>query len=97
MKVLDAIEAVAVGKPVRPAAGGNRRRRRCQVRGVELALGDRGYIDDIRVPGMLHAALRLTDHVRADVAAIDTRRRSPPTASSPSSPRPTSPASCGSG
>ena len=35
----------------------------------ELALGDRGYIDDIRVPGMLHAALHLTDHARADVRA----------------------------
>ena len=38
----------------------------------ELALGDRGYVDDIRVPGMLHAALHLTDHARADIAAIDT-------------------------
>ena len=38
----------------------------------ELALGDRGYVDDIRVPGMLHAALHLTAHARADVAAIDT-------------------------
>ena len=37
-----------------------------------LALGDRGYVDDIVVPGMLHAALRLTDHGRADVLAIDT-------------------------
>ena len=38
----------------------------------QLALGDRGYVDDIRVPGMLHAALHLTAHARADVAAIDT-------------------------
>ena len=38
----------------------------------ELALGDRGYIDDMRVPGMLHAALRLADHARADVLRIDT-------------------------
>ncbi|MDJ0962392.1 MAG: selenium-dependent xanthine dehydrogenase [Acidimicrobiia bacterium] len=37
----------------------------------ELALGDRGYIDDMRVPGMLHAALRLADHARADVLKID--------------------------
>ena len=36
-----------------------------------LALGDRGYIDDMRVPGMLHAALRLADHARADVLRID--------------------------
>ena len=38
----------------------------------ELTLGDRGYIDDLRVPGMLHAAVHLTDHARADVVAIDT-------------------------
>ena len=37
----------------------------------ELTLGDRGYVDDLRVPGMLHAALRLTDHARADIHRID--------------------------
>ena len=37
--------------------------------GVELALGDRGYVDDIRPEGLLHGALRLTDHARADVIA----------------------------
>ena len=39
---------------------------------IELALGDRGYVDDMRVEGMLHAALRLADHARADVVAINT-------------------------
>jgi len=39
-----------------------------------LALGDRGYVDDLRIPGMLHAALRLTDHARADIVRIDTAR-----------------------
>jgi xanthine dehydrogenase molybdenum-binding subunit len=39
---------------------------------LELALGDRGYVDDLRPEGLLHAALRLTDHARADVLAIDT-------------------------
>ena len=38
----------------------------------ELALGDRDYIDDMRVPGMLHAALHLTAHARADILSIDT-------------------------
>ena len=38
---------------------------------TELALGDRAYVDDLRVPGMLHAALRLADHARADVVRID--------------------------
>ncbi|MFM8867428.1 MAG: xanthine dehydrogenase family protein molybdopterin-binding subunit, partial [Ilumatobacteraceae bacterium] len=40
----------------------------------ELALGDRGYIDDIRIPGMLHAALHLTKHARAEVLSIDVSR-----------------------
>lgn len=38
----------------------------------QLALGDRAYVDDIRVPDMLHGALRLADHARADVVSIDT-------------------------
>ena len=38
----------------------------------ELTLGDRGYVDDIRLPGMLHAALHLTSHSRADIVSIDT-------------------------
>jgi len=36
-----------------------------------LALGDRGYVDDLRVPGLAHGALRLTDHARADILSID--------------------------
>ena len=39
---------------------------------VGLALGDRGYVDDMRIDGMLHGALRLADHARADVVSIDT-------------------------
>jgi xanthine dehydrogenase molybdenum-binding subunit len=39
---------------------------------VDLALGDRGYVDDLRIDGMLHAALKLADHARADVVSIDT-------------------------
>ena len=35
-------------------------------------MGDRGYIDDMRPDGLLHGALRLTDHARADVVSIDT-------------------------
>ena len=64
----------------------------------ELALGDRGYVDDIRVPGMLHAALHLTAHARADVDGdrhVGGGRRA--TGSSACSRRPTSRASCASG
>lgn len=74
VKVLDAIDAVAKGKelPVEKAGGVGTRGVRYEAEA--LALGDRDYVDDIRVPGMLHAALRLTDHARADVRAIDTAR-----------------------
>lgn len=37
----------------------------------ELALGDRPYIDDMSFPGMLHAAVRLSEHPRALVKRID--------------------------
>ena len=55
-------------------AGRHRQPGRRSTRPRELALGDRGYVDDLRVPGMLHAALHLTDHARADVVRIDTSR-----------------------
>src|SRR5713101_6825088 len=41
-------------------------------RGFEQALGERPFVDDMRVPGMLHAALVLSEHPRAKVNAIDT-------------------------
>jgi len=73
VKILDAVEAVASGPvpEVGPSPGG------VGASGIKyeaesLALGERAYVDDIRVPGMLHAALRLTDHARAVVVRIDT-------------------------
>src|SRR4029079_15467208 len=38
----------------------------------ELALGEKPYVDDMRPPGVLHGAVRLADHARADVLKIDT-------------------------
>lgn len=40
-------------------------------RGPEQALGERPFVDDMRVPGMLHGALVLSEHPRAKVNAID--------------------------
>jgi len=40
--------------------------------GIEQALGEKPFIDDMRVPGMLHAAPVLSPHPRAKVLAIDT-------------------------
>ena len=72
VKVLDAIEAVAQGTPVDVSLPGGVGSRGIKYEAADLALGDRGYVDDIRVPGMLHGALHLTKHVRADILDIDT-------------------------
>jgi xanthine dehydrogenase molybdenum-binding subunit len=42
--------------------------------GHDAVLGDRKFIDDMNVPGMLFGAVRLADHPRAKVLAIDARR-----------------------
>ena len=72
VKVLDAIEAVAKGTPVDPALPGGIGTSGAKYEAAELTLGDRGYVHDLRVPGMLHGALHLTAHVRADIVRIDT-------------------------
>lgn len=71
VKVLDAIDAVAKGVELVPTTPGGIGSRGTKYEAKELALGDRGYVDDLRVDGMLHAALHLTSHARADVTAID--------------------------
>jgi len=40
----------------------------------ELALGDRPYIDDMSFPGMVHAAVLLSEHPRALLKGIDTTK-----------------------
>lgn len=72
VKILDAIETVAQGRTASPALAAEVGGRGAKYEAAELTLGDRGYVDDLRVPGMVHAALHLTDHTRADVVAIDT-------------------------
>ncbi len=74
VKVLDAIEAVAKGTPVDPVLPGGIGTSGAKYQAAELTLGDRGYVDDIRVPGMLHGALHLTAHTRADITRIDTSK-----------------------
>ncbi len=72
VKVLDAIEAVAQGTTFAPALAASVGGSGTKYEAAALTLGDRPYIDDMRVTGMLHAALHLTAHTRADIAAIDT-------------------------
>ena len=77
VKILDAVEALAaaadtpdVAVAITPQGGIGTSGVRYE--GRELALGDRGYVDDLDVPGMVHGVLVLTDHARADITAIDT-------------------------
>lgn len=72
VKIFEAIEDVARGTVPEPVAPGGLGSRGVKYEARELTLGDRGYIDDMRLPGMLHGALRLADHARADVVSIDT-------------------------
>ena len=74
VKVLDAIEMVAQGvTPDLPQVGGIGSRS-VKYEAHELALGDRGYVDDIRVDGMLHASLHFTKNARARVIGIDSSK-----------------------
>ena len=40
--------------------------------GAEQTLGDKPFVDDLRVPGMLHGAMVLTEHPRARILKIHT-------------------------
>ena len=71
VKILDAIEALATGKDVALTAPGGVGSRGVKYEAIDLALGDRGYVDDLRPPGLLHAAFALTAHARAEVRHID--------------------------
>ena len=39
--------------------------------GLDQALGEKPFVDDMRVPGMLHGAAVLSEHPRAKILAID--------------------------
>jgi aldehyde oxidoreductase len=72
VKILEAIDAVAKGKQFEPALAATVGGAGAKYEAGELTLGDRDYVDDMRVPGMLHAALHLTDHGRAEIVSFDT-------------------------
>jgi xanthine dehydrogenase molybdenum-binding subunit len=42
--------------------------------GADLVTGDRPFVGDMTVDGMLHGAVRFSDHPRAVIRGIDTRR-----------------------
>ena len=72
IKILDAVESLAQNEvPVATPRGGIGSSG-IKYEAAELSLGDRPFVDDLRPPGLLHAALHLASHARADVVRIDT-------------------------
>ncbi len=76
VKIVDAIELAAAarrGEPLpTPDRSGRVGTRTARYRSTELALGDQEFVGDMTAPGMLHGALRFSDHPRAKVLRIDT-------------------------
>jgi len=78
VKVIDAIQLAAAahrGEPLpEPDRSGRVGSRTARYQGTELALGDNVFVGDMEAPGMLHGALRFSDHPRARVLRIDPSR-----------------------
>ena len=70
-KIFEAIDMLASGEIPMPELPGGLGKSGMKYEALDLALGDRPYIDDMRPPGLLHAVVRLADHARADVLEID--------------------------
>ena len=77
-KILDAVELAAAahrGEPrVETNGGAGVGARAPRYQGEQLALGDKPFVADLVEPGMLHGALRFSDHPRARVLRVDTSR-----------------------
>lgn len=71
-KIFEAIELLAADNVTVPRTPNQVGAAGSKYEAIELALGERGYIDDIRPDGLLHGAFHLTEHARADVVRIDT-------------------------
>jgi xanthine dehydrogenase molybdenum-binding subunit len=77
-KIVDAVERVAaarrgddVEEPEHGRLVGSRAPR---YDGALLALGDKPFVGDLTAPGMLHGALRFSDHPRARIVRVDTAK-----------------------
>lgn len=78
VKIIDAIEMAAAARRGAPLPAVDRSgrvgSRTARYQGLELALGDKPYVNDMQAPGMLHGAVRWSDHPRARVLRIDTSK-----------------------
>ncbi len=76
VKIVDAVQLAAAAKRGEglPAVerSGRVGARSARYQGSELALGEKPFVADLVEPGMLHGALRFSDHPRARVLRIDT-------------------------
>jgi len=75
-KIIDSVEAAAAslrtGAPVpHPEGTGRIGTRHPKYTGREAVLGRRVFVGDMKEPGMVHAALRFSDHPRARVLGLD--------------------------
>ncbi len=75
-KIVDAIDLYAKARrgeaSAQPRRAGRVGDRLARYRGHQLTLGTRDYVADMTREGMLHGAVRLSDHPRARVVRIDT-------------------------
>ncbi len=76
-KIVDAVESLGRVRRngecgMRHIESGTVGTRLAKYGGIDCVLGDHQYIDDIAIPGMIHAAMRFSDHPRALVKRIDT-------------------------
>ncbi len=72
IKILDAIEDIAAGEvpvAIQPGGVGSRG---IKYEAHDFAMGERPFIDDMVPDGLLHGAVHLTEHGRANITAIDT-------------------------
>jgi xanthine dehydrogenase molybdenum-binding subunit len=71
--VIDAADAILQEEEILPPNGnGQIGTRLPKYQARKLVLGQHEYVDDIQLKGMMHGALRFSDHPRAKVLRIDT-------------------------
>lgn len=77
-KIIDAVilasEALADETPVDMGMNFGVGQRQFKYDAYKTALGQRPFIDDLRFPGMVHGVLKFSDHPRAKVIKIHTRK-----------------------
>ena len=75
IKIIDAIELAAEhirkNQALQLSAGGKVGSSQPKYDAYDKALGRSAFVDDMRIDGMLHAALKFSDHPRAQVRKID--------------------------